>query len=214
MKRAWYVVVSGWVGMAALAAPATPVKPAASDGIAACEKAAQDALRDTRGTVDELAFAGTPSRQPGAGDQDEFTLKGSGRYRVKAGTARAFSYSCTYNTRTSVVAGVVLRDAMAGDASAPRPAAPAKAVEPDLSRVSPEACESAAALALRKRNPRVEHISFNSELRQLQQDALGRGHLQGQGTAVRMPGDPSTHFTYMCDFDPRTGRVLAVQTTD
>jgi len=200
--------------VAAWAAPVAPAKPVAVEGTAACEKAAQDALRDMRGLVDEVAFAGAPSRQAGAGDQDEFTLRGSGRYRLKPGTPRAFSYSCTYNTRTGAVAGVVLRDAGAGDTSATRPAAAAKAIEPDLSRVSPEACESAAALALRKRHPRVEHISFNSELRQLQQDAPARGHLRGQGTAMRAPGDASAHFSYVCDFDPRTGRVLAVQTTD
>jgi len=167
-----------------------------------------------RGAVDEVGFAGLPSVQAGTSNEDEFNFKGSGRYRIKPGTAREFSYSCTYNTQSGVVTGVVLREAAAGDAAGARAVAIAKPVEPDLSHVSPQACESAAAVALQRRHPKVERISFNTELRQLKQDSLAHGDLQGQGTAVHLPGHPSSHFSYQCEFDPRSGRVIAVQTSD
>ncbi len=199
---------------AALAAPAATPSPAAGDGPAACQKAAQSALRDTRGAVDEVSFAAPPSVQASTSSNEEFNFKGAGRYRIKTGATRDFSYSCTYNTHSGTVAGVVLREAAAGDAAASRAVAIAKPVEPDLSHVSPQACESAAAVALQRRHPKVERISFNTELRQLRQDNLAHGYLRGQGTAVRMPGDPSTHFTYQCEFDPRNGNVIGVQTTD
>jgi hypothetical protein len=214
MKRPCCVLAGTWVAAAALAAPAATPSVAAGDGPAACQKAAQGALRDTRGTVDEVSFTAPPSVQASTSSNEEFNFKGTGRYRIKAGAAREFSYSCTYNTHNSTVAGVVLREAAAGDPAASRAAAITKPVEPDLSHVSPQACESAAAVALQRRHPKVERISFNTELRQLRQDNLAHGYLRGQGTAIRMPGDPSTHFTYQCEFDPRNGNVIGVQTTD
>ncbi len=152
--------------------------------------------------------------QAGTSSNEEFNFKGAGRYRTKPGTVREFSYSCTYNTHDGTVAGVVLREATTGDAAAARALAIAKPVEPDLSHVSPQACESAAAAALQRRYPKVERISFNTGLRQLRQDSLAHGDLRGQGTAVRAPGDPSTHFSYRCEFDPRNGDVVGVQTAD
>jgi hypothetical protein len=213
MKRPCCVLAGTWVAAAALAAPAALPSVGAGDGPAACQKAAQDALRDTRGAVDDVSFTAPPTVQASTSSNEDFNFKGTGRYRIKAGVARDFSYSCTYNTHNGMVGGVVLRDA-AVDAAVSGAVATAKTVEPDLSHVSPQACESAAAVALQRRHPKVERISFNTELRQLRQDSLAHGDLRGQGTAVRAPGDPSTHFSYRCEFDPRNGRVLGVQTTD
>jgi len=214
MKRPCGVLAGTWVAAAALAAPVSTPSLTAGDGPAACQKAAQSALRDTRGAVDEVSFAAPPSAQASTSSSEDFNFKGAGRYRIKSGAARDFSYSCTYNTHNGTVAGEVLREAAAGDAAASPALAVAAPVEPDLSHISPQACESAAAVALQRLHPRVERISFNTELRQLRQDSLARGNLRGQGMAVRAPGDPSTHFSYQCDFDPRNGRVLGVQTTD
>lgn len=214
MKRPCCVLAGTWVAAAALAAPAAAPSQAAGDGPTACQKAAHDALRDTRGAVDEVSFAGPPSVQASTSSNEEFNFKGSGRYRIKPGAARDFNYSCSYNTHNGTVAGVVLREAAAADGAASRAVAVAKPAEPDLSHVSPQACESAAALALQRRHPKVERISFNTELRQLRQDSQAHGDLRGQGMAVRAPGDPSTHFSYQCEFDPRNGRVLGVQTAD
>jgi hypothetical protein len=215
MKRLCCVVAGTWVAAAALAAPASAPKVNGGDGPAACQKAAQNALRDTRGDVEEVHFVAPPSVQASTSSDEEFNFKGAGRYRIKSATAREFSYSCNYNTHNGAVAGVVLREAPAGDpAVASRSVAVAALAEPDLSHVSPQACESAAAMALQRRHPKVERISFNTELRQLRQESLTHGNLHGQGTAVRAPGDPSTHFSYQCEFDPRNGRVLSVQATD
>ncbi len=179
----------------------------------ACQKAAQDALRSTRGVVDELSFVALPTLQTGTSNNDELNFRGAGHYRIKSGAAREFSYSCTYSTHSAVVAGVVLREAAVEAAASPT-AATSKPVEPDLSHVSPQACESAVAVTLQRRHPKVERIHFNPELRQLRQDSLAHGNLSGQGTAVRAPGDPSTHFSYQCEFDPRSGHVIGVQTAD
>jgi hypothetical protein len=211
MKRA--VMSLGWAVLACLVAPAAGAA-ASGEGPAACEKAAQGALRDTRGALEDVSFTAPPSVQASTSDKDEFNFKGAGRYRVKGGGTRGFNYSCSYNTSTAAVAGVVLRDEAASDGTPALWATPARPLEPDLSHVSPEACESGAAAALQRRHPRVERINFNSELRQLQQSTAGRASLQGQGDAVRAPGAPSTHFSYLCEFDPRNGRVIAVTASD
>jgi len=214
MKRLGWILAGVLVAAAASAQPVSAPSRAAGDGPSACQKAAQNALRGARGAVDEVTFSGPPSVQAGTSSGDEFNFKGAGRYRIKPAAMRDFSYSCTYNTQSGTVGGVVLREAAAGEAAASRAAAVAKPDEPDLSNVSPQACESAAAVALQRRHPKVERISFNPELRQLRQDSLSRGSLQGQGTAVRVPGDPSAHFSYLCEFDPRNGQVTGVQTAD
>jgi hypothetical protein len=117
--------------------------------------------------------------------------------------------------RADSVAGVVLRDAVpAGErAAAPEPAV--RSVEPDLSAVSPAACESAAASALKRRWPNVGRIAFNADTRSLVQDSAGTAQLQGQGTAQPQLGNElSSHFTYQCALDARTGRVLALRLVD
>ena len=60
----------------------------------------------------EIGFPGPPSVPAGISN-DEFNFQDSGRYRFKPGTARDFSYRCTYNTQSGMVASVVLRDAAA-----------------------------------------------------------------------------------------------------
>lgn len=216
MKLAWqaivFLLVTPWVETAALAAPASAPPLIAGEGPGACQKAAESALRSARGSVEDLSFAGPPSVQAGTSDKDEFNFRGGGRYRLKAGTARGFSFSCNYNTQTGIVAGVLLRDDAVNDGAAA--SGTARIFEPDLSHVSPEACESAAAAALQRRHPKIERISFNSALRQLQQASADRASLEGQGDAVRVIGEPSTHFSYRCEFDPRNGRVITVSASD
>jgi hypothetical protein len=140
-------------------------------------------------------------------------LRGAGRAR-SGGRARTFTYSCTYDTRADSVAGVVLRDAASAGESAAT-ATPVRAVEPDLSRVSPATCESAAARALKQRWPNVGRITFNADTRSLQQDSEGTAKLEGQGTVQPTLGaELSTHFSYHCALDARTGRVLALRLVD
>jgi hypothetical protein len=139
------------------------------------------------------------------GEGDDVLVRGEGRYQVGAGAARDFDYSCAYNPRTGATAGVVLRqhdDADAGE----------REWEPDLARVSPEACESATAVLLKDRNPRVLRIAFDPATRRLEPtaDSVHVG-LAGRGAMQRAPGMPELKFSYRCELDTRDGRVVAVQ---
>jgi hypothetical protein len=110
--------------------------------------------------------------------------------------------------RNAETVGLVLRDTTPASAlPAPRRARP----EPDLSHLSPAACESGAAAALKRRWPGVSQISFDTATRSLLQDSPGRAELQGQGHAVPAPGQPATHFRFDCEIDPRDGRVLGMR---
>ena len=185
--------------------PATAAAPPNRGAITtACERATQQTLRDTRGAAAVASFTAPPSVLPGPADASELTLRGAGQVRTASGT-QSFSYSCTYDTSAGSVAGVVVRDA-----GSPAQAAAARGVEPDLSHVSPAACESAAAGALKRRWPNVTTISFSAVTRQLSQDAGGNASLRGQGMALPSVNDRTTHFSYDCAIDPRNGRVTKV----
>jgi hypothetical protein len=208
-------VLSGAVAQTASAPSAAPPPPAdaapraaglpAAGATQACEQAVRATLRSTRGAAGEVVFNAPPAALPGAAEGSDVLLRGAGRAR-NGGNTRTFTYSCTYDTRANSVAGVVLRDAApAGErAAAPQPV---RSVEPDLSAVSPAACESAAATALKRRWPNVGRIAFNAGTRSLVQDSAGTAKLEGQGTAQPQLGNElSAHFTYQCALDARTGR--------
>ena len=177
--------------------------------MAACERAALDTLRDTRGTAATSSFAAAPTLVPGAADGTELTLRGNGQTRTASGV-RPFSFSCTFDLATKLVTGLVLRDAAN---AAPAPAA-ARSVEPDLSQISPTACESAAASSLKRRWPGVANIQFNADTRRLSQQDGGNASLRGQGTAAPSLREPTTHFAYDCSVDPRNGRIVSVRIAD
>lgn len=188
----------------AMAAPAPPSTAATT----ACEGATSATLRETRGAAATASFTGPASLVPGAADAGDITLRGAGQVRTPSG-ARPFSYSCTFDTRAGAVTGVVVREASTRE-SAPV----ARDIEPDLSQISPTACESAAAGALKRRWPGVSHISFNADTRQLSQMAGGSATLRGQGTATPSVRAPATHFGYDCTIDPRNGRVTGMRVAD
>lgn len=194
---------NGW------AAPAAAQSAERSAAGAACERAALDTLRDTRGAAANASFTTAPTAAPGATDSAELTLRGSGQARSASGL-RPFSYSCTYDTTSKTVTGLVLRDAAS---ASPAPAA-ARSVEPDLSQISPAACESAAASSLKRRWPGVANILFNADTRRLSQQDGGNASLRGQGTAIPALREPTTHFAYDCTVDPRNGRIVAVRIAD
>jgi hypothetical protein len=201
-------------------APMTETAPRAATGLPAvgaaqaCELAVRATLRSTRGASSEIVFNAPPAALPGAAEGSDVLLRGAGRAR-SGGNVRTFTYSCTYDTRANSVAGVVLRDAApAGERTAAAPQ-PVRSVEPDLSAVSPAACESAAATSLKRRWPNVGRIAFNADTRSLVQDSAGTAKLEGQGTAqLQLGNDLSSHFTYQCALDARTGRVLALRLVD
>ncbi len=184
--------------------------PSAS-AVQACEQAVRATLRNTRGAAAEVSFNAPPAASPGSISGADVLLRGAGRAR-SGGSARTFTYSCTYDTRADTVAGVVLRDASPGGDRAPASVAPVRTVEPDLSRISPAACESAAASALKRRWPNVGRIAFNTDTRSLVQDSAGTAKLEGQGTAQPEPSNElSAHFRYQCAIDAASGRVLALR---
>jgi hypothetical protein len=207
MKRSTLVamlaVVSLGEALAQASAPAAE-PPSRAGAAAACERAAQETLQSSR-SVGGVSFNAAPSTVPEAADASEMVLRGTGRVLSSSGS-RPFSYSCNYDVQSRQVTGVVVSNAGGTER---KPAA--RSVEPDLRNVSPSACESSAAAALQRRWPSVGRIVFNSETRQLSQDASGQARLLGQGTAALQVGGPSTHFSYDCAIDARTGRVTGLQ---
>jgi hypothetical protein len=211
LRHVTAIVMAVAAQASAAAAASAPAASASAVGVsqrsiavAACERAVQTTLRETRGASAAPTFNTAPSVVPGAADAPEITLRGAGQVRIGAGV-RPFSFSCSFDIASASVAGVVVRDS----AAAPTATA-ARAVEPDLSHVSPTACESAAAAALKRRWPGVMQINFNPDTRQLSQDADGVASLRGQGSATPTVRDPEVHFSYDCAIDARNGRVMRV----
>jgi hypothetical protein len=212
MLRPWSLIACT-VGLGCAAATAAPASaPQASSGgaTAACEAATRNTLGSGRGPAADVSFNAPPLVQPGAAESTEIILRGAGRVRSGA-SSRSFTYSCSVDGRTGEVAGVVVRDALPAGG---RPPAASRPVEPDLANLSPLACESAAATALKRRWPAVSRIAFNADTRALRQDSEGQADLRGQGTAQPTPNTVSTHFSYQCTLDARSGRVLATRIDD
>jgi hypothetical protein len=199
--------------VAALIVPAAalPVaaQTAAVDATAAgeqCETAVAETVRRMRGReAQEVQFVGAKRALTPVSD-DETGVKGEGRYRGSAGRTMPFTYSCYYNLKTSATSGVVFRDT----AGSPPPAeAP---WQPDLTNVSPEACESAAAASLKERHPRVGRITLGSDSRRVRPGSNGRIVLEGKGAVQPAPGMNAVPFSYACEFEGR--RVVGVQTRE
>jgi|JI7StandDraft_1071085.scaffolds.fasta_scaffold177102_2 hypothetical protein len=192
----------------AQSAPSRPASAAqaTSDALAACERAARQSLTaGTGASVADLKFSGAPSEPPGSDPQ--LVLRGSASWRSNSGPRR-FDFICNVDLRTPEAVGLVIRDTTP---AAPEATTARAVVEPDLSNVSPAACESSAAAALKKRWPLVNEISFDTSTRTLSQESATQGELRGQGRALPAPGAPVTHFSFDCQFDPRNGRVVATR---
>ncbi|MBL8324303.1 MAG: hypothetical protein JNJ89_05020 [Rubrivivax sp.] len=209
---------------AAAAVPATsaqgPAEPAAAlaartDAVRAherCEASVAETLRKLRGRqADDVQFS-PGQRVVAPADDVDISVKGAGRYRGvgvagrTAGAGQPFTYSCTFNTRTGSASGVVLRES----------GSPASrdAWQPDLSRVSPEACESAVAQHLKASHPRVANIALEPDTRRLEPGADERTVLLlGHGAVQRAAGMNAVPFTYSCELDARSGRVVVVKTS-
>lgn len=184
---------------AALAAGDEP-KPAER-----CETAVADTIRDMRGKdVRDVEFiAAQRSLLPATGD--ETAVKGAGRYKTTATGVHSFTYRCAYNAASNETSGVVFRET-----GSTRPAAE-KAWEPDLSKVSPDSCETAIAAALKDKYPRVGRIAFDADTRKLLPAPNDDTFLDGQGAVERAPGMNAVPFSYRCAFQARTGRLVSAQ---
>jgi hypothetical protein len=193
------VLVLALLGAGAAHAQADAAK-AAED----CEAAVSDAVKRMRGReAADVQFI-KARRTVTPSTDDETSLKGEGRYRGASGRAVPFSYGCAINTKTGATSGVVFRDlAVAED----------KPFQPDLTNVSVIDCEGAAVKSLKNKHPRAGRIVLDSETRQLRPAADERIALEGRGALERAPGMNSSPFTYRCEVEPRSGRIVSVQTS-
>ena len=226
-----------------------------------CESAVADTVRNMRGReAQDVQFVG--SRRAIAPTADaKIGVKGEGLYRSASSRGVPFTYSCAFDADTGATSGVLFRDAarervaapaavepdlthvspeaceaataealkqkyprvgriafdadtgatsgvLFRDAARERAAAPV-AVEPDLTHVSPEACEAATAEALKQKYPRVGRIAFDVSTRKLLPAPNAQSRLEGQVAVERAPGMALVPITYRCMFAPRTGALVS-----
>jgi hypothetical protein len=174
----------------------------------ACEAAVAETIRRMRGPdAKEVQFLGA-KRALSTTQDDETGVKGEGRYRGPSGSAMPFTYSCAYNAKTGATSGAMFRDTGTARAGADKP------WQPDLTNVSPEACEAAIAAALKDKHPRVGRIVFGSDSRQLRPAPNAHTSLEGKGAVERAPGMSAVPFEYSCEIEPRSGKVVSVKTNE
>jgi hypothetical protein len=174
-----------------------------------CEEAVAETVRRMRGRdAQEVQFIGAKRVLAPTGQDEETGVKGEGRYRGPGGGTMSFTYSCAFSAKTGTTNGVVFRETGSLRASNN------SAWEPDLTNVSPEDCETAAASQLKEKYPRVGRIAFGSDSRQLRPAPNAHTSLEGQGALQRAPGMNSTPFRYRCEIETRSGKVVSVQTSD
>jgi hypothetical protein len=170
-----------------------------------CESAVADTVRRVRGPqAKEVQFVGA-KRALSPNGEEEMGVKGEGRYWSNSSGSVSFTYSCAFNAKTGGTSGVVFRET-AG--------VPERSWQPDLSALSPDACESATAAALKDKYPRVGRIAFDSDTRQLRPAPNDHTSLEGQGAIERAPGMHAIPFRYRCEMETNSGKVLSVQTNE
>lgn len=168
-----------------------------------CEAAVADSVKRMRGReASEVQFIKSKRTLTPSTD-DETSLKGEGRYRGASGRSMPFSYGCAINTKTGATSGVVFRDLAVTEN---------KPFQPDLTNVSVIDCEGAAVASLKNKHPRASRIVLDGETRQLRPAADERIALEGRGALERAPGMNSSPFTYRCEVEPRSGRIVSIQT--
>lgn len=196
---------------AAMAGSPARAQPSAADVARAterCEQEVAETIRRMRGRdAKEVQFVAARRVLTPQAD-DETAIRGEGRYRSASGAGVSFTYGCSYSAANDSTSGVVFRETAGQRASAEKP------FDPDLTNVSPQACESAAAAALKKLHPRVGRINFGSDSRSMQPGENGRIELIGAGSVERAQGMNLIPFSYRCEVDPRNGRVVAVSTKE
>jgi hypothetical protein len=201
VRKLLLVLFFAWLSSAGVARAQAEAAKAADD----CEAAVTEAVKHTRGKdAQDVQFikakrALTPSAE------DETSLKGEGRYRGPGGRIVPFTYGCALNTKTGATSGVVFRELAAVTEEKP--------FQPDLTNVSVSDCDAAAVASLKSKNPRAVRIVVDSESRQLRPAEDERIALEGRGAFERAPGMNSAPFTYRCELEPRSGRIVSVQTS-
>ncbi len=200
----------GLVSSPALAQSAQPAPSAQSDSAKAverCETAVAETVKRMRGpAAQELQFSPT-KRNLAPTQDDETSVRGEGRYSSRSNGTYPFTYSCAYNAKAGTTSGVMFRETGSALAKAE------PAWQPDLSYLSPAACEGASAADLKQKFPRVARIAFDSDSRQLAPAPDNLTLLAGQGAVQRAPGMQSEPFSYRCEINARNGNIVSVQTT-
>ncbi|MBE7425672.1 MAG: hypothetical protein HS106_06425 [Ideonella sp.] len=200
-RNATHVLLLALLSAAGVAHAQAEAAKAADD----CEAAVTESVKRMRGKdAQDVQYIKT-KRAITPSAEDETSLKGEGRYRGPGGRIVPFSYGCAINTKTGATSGVVFRELVA--------TADDKPFQPDLSHVSVADCDSAAVATLKRKNPRAGHIMLDGESRQLRPADNERIALEGRGAFERAPGMHSAPFTYRCELEPRSGRILSVQTS-
>jgi hypothetical protein len=190
------------------ATPAPSAATVGAEGLARCERAVRQALVPQAGAAAEVRFSATPPLPRSLSDGSQIVLQGEGQWR-EAAALRKFKYSCNLDPHSGEAIGVVIRQA-APPLAAQGESKPIK--DPDLSHLSPSACESGAAVALQQRWPRISQVTFDTETRRLTQQSASRAELHGQGRARPAPESPVlVHFGFDCTIDPRDGRVIGMR---
>ena len=196
--------------LATLAAPAMAAADL-SEAAPRCEAEVTKTLQRLHGRDFRDVRFDAARRQVALADADDAAVRGEGRWTGGGGIA-TFRYSCAYNAKTGEASGVVLNETR--PARAAGAAAADASWEPDMTKVTPAACESAAAAQIKERNPRVARIAFDADTRRLLPADAGRIGLEGLGALQRAPGMSAQSFNYRCEFDGRNGRVVAVSTRE
>lgn len=194
---------------AASAAPADPVVPSdAKTAAEVCEAAVTQAIQKSRGPKAKQVQFVSPKRaaQPAPGASNfESSVQGDGRYQGTDGTM-PFTYSCTLDPHTRSTTGLIFKET--GD--------PVRLVEKpwqaDLTHIAPEVCETAVAAAIKDTYPRAVNVALSSRDRQLMPAPNAHTYLHGQGRMERALGMQPSAFTYRCEIDTASGKLLGVQT--
>ncbi len=167
-----------------------------------CESAVSAAIQKSRGAnAKQVQFVAPKRAAPPAAPD---SLQGQGRYQGAGGTM-PFAYNCALNTQSGEVAGVIFKDTGAPVRQAEKP------WQADLSNLSPEACEAAAAAAARAQYPRGVHVALSPKSRQLSVAPNAQTYLHGQGSMERAAGMPPSAFTFRCELETASGKLLGVQ---
>jgi hypothetical protein len=191
---------------AAAAASAPQARADGARAIERCEANVTTTLRQLRGSAAQDVRFVPAERVVTPGEDAEIAVRGAGVYRAnaRAAASQRFTYICSYQVASGTTSGVALREAAGAE---PEP------WQPDLSRISPEACESAVARDLTDKHPRVARIALEPDTRRLRPGNDGQIQLIGQGAVQRAPGMNAVPFSYTCEVDPRSGQVVAVRTS-
>lgn len=181
---------------------------ATTDPAQRCETAVTAAIQKSRGAnAKHVQFVATKHAvhpAPAASEPAEGSVQGEGRYQGTGGSM-PFTYSCTLDAQSHDVSGVIFKDTGTPARQAEKP------WQADLAHLSPEACEAGAATAVKAQYPRAVQVVLSSRSRQLTAAPNAHTYLHGQGSMERAPGMPTSAFTYRCELETATGKLLGVQ---